>query len=292
MRFVSMRFVSMHVRYSLVGILLAALLAGPVPGNAQTAARNAKDAGEAASSSRHAAFGHVLTRYVDADGQVDYARLKRQADSTLNPYLRWLGTTDPSGWSQTARLAFWINAYNAYTLKLIVDHYPVQTIWAITPGPPTPPKKQSPFQLEVGPVADTVRTLDEIEHEIIRVRFDEPRIHFAVVCAAKSCPRLRREAYTGPRLHAQLNDQARTFLHDDRKNEIPARDGRIALSRILKWYGDDFGASPRAVQRSLAPCFEGPVRERLRRGEYAIEYLPYDWALNDQALAEGAAPGR
>lgn len=90
------------------------------------------------------------------------------------------------------RLALWINACNAFTLKLIVDHYRVENIWAITPGPPEP-KDDSPFELDVGRVAGTVRTLDENEYEIIRERFDEPRIHFALVCAAKSCPRLRTE---------------------------------------------------------------------------------------------------
>ncbi len=229
----------------------------------------------------HRPFTRLLQDFVDEDGNVDYARLKARADSVLAPYLRQLATTDPSSLGRDARLAFWINAYNAYTLKLIVEHYPVQNIWAITPGP-AEPKDDSPFALEVGSVADTVRTLDEIEHEIIRERFDEPRIHVALVCAAASCPRLRREAYTGPRLDAQLDDQARTFFHDDRKNRIPAGDGQIEVNRILKWYGQDVGDSPDALQRFIAPYFEGPVRDRLSRAAYDVEFLPYDWALNDQ----------
>lgn len=231
---------------------------------------------------RHAAFSRLLSRFVNAQGQVDYAGLKQHANTTLTPYLQWLGTTDPSGWTRAARLAFWINAYNAYTLKLIVNHYPVRTIWALTPGPATPQKEQSPFQVPVGPVADTVRTLDEIEHEIIRVRFAEPRIHYAVVCAAKSCPPLRRAAYTGPRLDAQLDDQARSFLHNAAKNRIPARGGKLALSRILKWYGSDFGPTDAALQRALAPYFDGRVQRRLAAGAYDLRFLPYDWALNDQ----------
>lgn len=241
-------------------------------------------------SARHASFSRLLDRYVDAQGRVDYARLKRRADSVLVPYLQQIATTNPSRLSREARLAFWINAYNAYTLKLIVDHYPVQNIWAITPGPPTPTKEKSPFALDVGMVADTIRTLDEIEHEIIRVRFDEPRIHFALVCAAASCPRLRREAYTGSRLDAQLDDQARTFLHDETKNCIPAGDDRIALSRILKWYGSDFGPSTDALQRALAPYFEGRVRDRLARAGYQVDFLPYDWSLNDQDGSDNETP--
>jgi hypothetical protein len=238
----------------------------------------------------HGRFDRLLASFVDAEGDVDYARLRARADSVLAPYLRRLARTDPAGLGRDARLAFWINAYNAYTLKLIVEHYPVQTIWAVTPGPAAP-KDNSPFALEVGRVADTMRTLDEIEHEIIRRRFDEPRIHFALVCAAKSCPRLRREAYTGPRLDAQLADQTRTFLHDDQKNRIPAGPDRIALSRILKWYGGDFGDEA-ALQRFMAPYFEGEVRDRLAAAAYEVTYRPYDWALNDQARARGAAGDR
>jgi hypothetical protein len=238
--------------------------------------------GAASDSDFHEAFHRLLRRYVDTTGAVDYAGLQQNRADALRPYLDQLASANLSGRSRDARLALWINAYNALTLKLIVDHYPVQNIWAITPGPPEP-KDDSPFQLDVGTVADTMRTLDEIEHEIIRERFDEPRIHFALVCAAASCPRLRRDAYTGPRLDAQLEDQARTFLRDSTKNRIPAGDNRIALSRILKWYGGDFGPTPEALQRALAPYIEGTVGERMAQGDYTVDYLPYDWALNDQS---------
>ena len=234
-------------------------------------------------SVRHGSFTQLLERFVDRQGDVDYEALQAQADSVLAPYLQVLATTHLAPLDREARLAFWINAYNAYTLKLIVDHYPVTSIRDIE----GPPNGDTPFQRPVGPVADTVRTLDEIEHEIIRERFEEPRIHFALVCAAKSCPRLRLEAYTGPRLDQQLDDQAHRFLHADRKNRIPADDGRVALSRILKWYGSDFGPTPAAVQQELASYFEGSVRDSLSRGAYEVRFLPYDWTLNDQSLNWG-----
>lgn len=235
---------------------------------------------------RHAPFTRVLQRFVDAQGNVNYKALKAQVDSTLVPYLRALDSARLAPLDRNARLALWINAYNAYTLKLIVDHYPVTSIQEID----GPSEGTTPFERPVGSVADTVRTLDEIEHEIIRKRFDEPRIHFALVCAAKSCPRLRREAYTGPRLDAQLEDQAHHFLHSDRKNRIPAGDETIALSRILKWYGSDFGPTQRAVQRALAPYFEGNVRDSLARGAYDVRFLPYDWTLNDPSMNWGEGP--
>ena len=272
----------------LLGVLLFSLVLGSAPVLAQERGRTARTT-LVRDSARHAQFSRLLSRYVDEQGRVDYAQLKRQADSALAPYLQQLAVTNPARLSRDARLAFWINAYNAYALKLIVDHYPVSTIWATTPGPAKPTKEKSPFEMEIGTVADTTRTLDEIEHRIIRKRFDEPRIHFALVCAAASCPRLRREAYTGPRLDAQLDDQARTFLHDEQKNRIPGGDDRIALSRILKWYGQDFGPSTDDLQQFLARYFEGPVRDRLSRADYTVDFRPYDWSLNDQGeMKEGA----
>ena len=237
----------------------------------------------------HSRFTQVLSRFVDDEGAVDYAGLKATDGELLASYLRRLAATDPTSLDRDARLAFWLNAYNALTLTLIVEHHPVENIWAVTPGPAAP-KDNSPFELDVGTVGDTVRTLDEIEHEIIRPRFEEPRIHFALVCAATSCPPLRREAYTGPRLDAQLEEQTRIFLHDTAKNRIPAGEGRIALSRILKWYGQDFGASTEDLQRFMAPYFDGAVQEKLRRAAYDVTFLPYDWSLNDQERPSPSEP--
>ena len=232
----------------------------------------------------HARFDRVLTEYVDAAGFVDYARLQAHADSLLRPYLQQLAETDPAALDREARLAFWINAYNAYTIKLILDHYPVESINDIKPGAgPAVPKVNSPFKLDVGEVAGEVRTLDEIEHGIIRERFDEPRIHFALVCAAVSCPRLRKEAYTGDRLNDQLDDQARTFLHDTDKNVVPAGEERVALSRIFKWFDEDFGGSSGSIQRFIAPYFDGNVRTNLEQAGYDVSYREYDWSLNDQS---------
>lgn len=269
-----------------VGALVGLFFVGSAPSAAQDPGARATTTVER-DTLDHSRFDRLLSAFVDAEGDVDYARLRARADSVLVPYLRQLATTDPTGLARDARLAFWINAYNAYTLKLIVDHYPVPNIWAVTPGP-AEPKDDSPFAVEVGRVADTMRTLDAIEHDIIRQRFDEPRIHFALVCAAKSCPRLRREAYLGPALDAQLEAQTRTFLHNEQKNRIPAEPDRIAISRILKWYGGDFGDSTDALQRFLAPYFEGSVRDRLAAADYSVTFRPYDWALNDQR--PGSAP--
>jgi hypothetical protein len=231
----------------------------------------------------HSAFTAVLARYVNAQGLVDYAGLKR--DAALDAYLAQLAAADPSRLSRDAQLAFWINAYNAGTMKLIVDRYPVSSILRITPnrmGVAIPGTSQMPFKIRFLRVAGALRTLDEIEHEIIRPRFREPRVHAALVCAAVSCPPLRREAYTPERLDAQLDAQMRTWLQDRTKNRIPETGERIAVSKIFDWFKDDFGGSDAAVQRYIARYFEGDVKQRLETAGYRITHLRYSWDLNDQ----------
>ncbi len=230
----------------------------------------------------HGAFDRLLQTHVDEQGRVDYAGLQADAETALHPYLRQLARTNPSGLSPQAQLAFWLNAYNAYTLKLVGDHYPVESIKDIKPLPlPGVPFVNSPFTIRFAEVGGRTYTLDHIEHNIIRRDFDEPRIHFALVCAARSCPPLRREAYTGARLDEQLDAQARAFLHDPGKN-IVAEDGPLRLSRIFNWFANDFGENEAQRKAFLAPYFDGAVRARLERGEGEIEYVGYDWSLNDR----------
>jgi len=125
-------------------------------------------------------------------------------------------------------------------------------------------------------------SLDHVEHEIIRKQFREPRIHFALVCAARGCPPLRPEAYTGARLDAQLEDQARAFLArspDKNRVDVPSR--TVYLSPILDWYRDDFGGTRQAVGRYVARFFpEGPAKELLQSGDFELKYTDYDWSLN------------
>lgn len=231
----------------------------------------------------HSAFTNVLSTYVDAKHRVDYAQLRTDRATTLDPYLEQLATAHLDSLSRNERLAFWMNAYNALTIALILEHDPVGTIWSITPGDTPETTTESPFALPVGTVADTMRTLDEIEHGIIRERFDEPRIHFALVCAAASCPPLRREAYTGPALDAQLEDQTRAFLHTPALNQLPATEDTIRVSRLFDWYQADFGPDAEAVQQYIAPYTDDrAVRQALQEGRYTVAYMPYDWTLNAQ----------
>lgn len=227
----------------------------------------------------HSAFSALLAEVVDERGFVDYGVLAADP-APLDRYLGRLAATDPSALSDADRLAFWLNVYNAYTLKLIVDNYPIDSIHDVVSGAFIP-LVNTPFKVEFVTVGGETMTLDGVEHGTIREEFDEPRIHFALVCAARSCPPLRAEAYVGDRLDAQLDDQARRFLTNPAKNRIPADDETIRLSKIFDWFGGDFGDDDAARQAFLAPYFDGDVRDRLARGAFDVEFLSYDWSLND-----------
>jgi len=227
----------------------------------------------------HSAFTEILREVVDERGYVDYAALAADP-APLDAYLRRLAATDPANLSDDDRLAFWLNTYNAYTLKLIVDNYPVGSIRDVVGGAFVP-LVNTPFKVEFVTVGGEVMTLDGVEHGTIREEFDEPRIHFALVCAALSCPPLRAEAYVGDRLDAQLDEQARRFLTNEAKNRIPADEDTIELSKIFSWFKGDFDGNDTALQAFLAPYFDGDVRAKLEQGAYDVDFLSYDWSLND-----------
>jgi hypothetical protein len=234
----------------------------------------------------HSAFDRLLKAYVDARGMVDYDAFARSPD--FRRYLDQLAHVELAPLPQNERLALWINAYNAYTIELINQHEERRSIRNInrTLGFI---RGKGPWSERMATVAGHTYTLDEIEHEIIRVRFDEPRIHFALVCAAIGCPPLRREAYTGERLDAQLDEQARIFLlQSPAKNRIDVAARRVHLSPIFRWYGRDFGRNDAEIGAFLARYFAAPERELLRSGNFRTEYTSYDWSLNGQATAEHA----
>ena len=227
----------------------------------------------------HAALDALLRAHV-ADGRVDYDAFQKQP--AFAAYLEALARADPAALSEPERLAFWINAYNAYTIQLINVHGERQWIRNIgkTLGIPL----QSPWKEEMVRAGGKTCSLDHVEHEIIRKQFREPRIHFALVCAARGCPPLRPEAYTGAKLDSQLDDQARAFLvrsPDKNRVDVPSR--TVYLSPILDWYRADFGGTKPAVGKYLARFFpEGPARDLLQSGDFELKYTDYDWSLNQR----------
>jgi len=234
----------------------------------------------------HSAFDRLLRAHVDARGMVDYDAFANAPE--FRRYLDALSRVDLAPLPENERLALWINAYNAYTIELINRHQERRSIRNInrTLGLI---RGKGPWSEPMAAVAGHTYTLDQIEHEIIRVRFDEPRIHFALVCAAIGCPPLRREAFTGSRLDAQLEEQARIFLlQSPEKNRVNVQARRVHLSPIFRWYGEDFGRNDAEIGQFLARYFTGPEQAMLRSGNFRTDYTHYDWSLNSQANASRA----
>jgi hypothetical protein len=215
---------------------------------------------------------------------VDYAGLAQ--DERLDAYLGQIAATDPVILpSDDARLALWINAYNAYTLKLVTSVEGISSIREIkAPGKRGDPDTNKPWDQPFAIVGGTTYTLNQIENEIIRPRFNDPRIHYALVCAAFSCPSLRREAYVAERLDAQLDKQGRWFLKH--RNQFDAKRRTAGLSQILNWYGVDFGDDQASQLRTLAEHVTSPAVANSLRNEphhWTVTYLDYDWSLNNRA---------
>ena len=222
----------------------------------------------------HAAFDGLLQEYVDEDGMVDYKGLAAER-TKLKTYLRLLEENEPKGsWTRDQRLAYWINAYNAFTLELVLTHYPVASIKDIGAAIKIP-FVNTPWDIKFINIGEVQKDLNNIEHGIIRKEFDEPRIHFALVCAAVSCPKLQNRAYFPETLDAQLTKAAKDFLATPSKNEIKSA-SEAELSKLFSWYRGDF-TKKSSLEEFISQYSEIP----LGRGAN-IEFKDYDWALNEQ----------
>ncbi len=241
-------------------------------------------------ASDHAAFDTLLRANVE-NGMVDYDAFARSSE--FSSYLEWLADARFDGLNEPERLALWVNAYNAYTIELINAHQERGSIRNINKTLGFL-KLKGPWRERLARVGGAAYTLDEIEHEIIRKRFEEPRIHFALVCAAMGCPPLRSEAYVGGRLDAQLEEQARRFiLESPRKNRVDVERKTVHVSMIFRYYRADFGGRDAAIGLYLAGFYaEGPERELLLSGRLRLHQTPYDWTLNSREQALGLASRR
>lgn len=238
----------------------------------------------------HAGYDALLKRFV-ADGRVDYNGFKTDM-AALDHYLdgsAGISEATFNTWTDSEQLAFLINRYNAATLKLIIDHYPLKSIKDIGNffnGPWDQPV--------VGLFGKTI-TLDNLEHDIIRKHYGEPRIHLALVCAAKGCPPLRSEAYVADKLDAQLDDQSRRFLASPAGLRIDRGRKAVYFSSIFKWYGEDFidrfspatgfsglDKTERAVANFCSGYLSAANGDYLKSGGYSAKYLDYDWSLNEK----------
>ena len=210
----------------------------------------------------HQIWDQLLRTHVSPAGMVAYAGFQKD-QARLNAYLEALSQHPPqASWSQADRLAYWINAYNAFTVRLILDHYPLKSIRDL----------EKPWDQTFIKLGGQSYSLNDIEHGILRQRFEEPRIHFAVNCASVSCPPLLNRAYTPSQLDTQLSQQARRFVNDPAYNRLDQQ----KLSAIFDWYGEDFTQSG-----SLIAYLNRYAQKPLPAGA-KLEFLPYNWNLNGQ----------
>ncbi len=218
----------------------------------------------------HEKWDSLLQRHVSEEGWVDYPGFLSDSIA-VNSYLELLSNNhpDPATWTDKERLAYWINAYNAFTVKLIMDHYPVESIKDIKSGIPF---VNTVWDIKFIEIEGQTYDLNNIEHGILRPKFDEPRIHFAVNCASVSCPKLQNKAYTARQLDLQLDEAAREFINDPTRNII--NENQLQLSKIFKWYGGDFDQGVRKIIEKYAGT------EFKQNAD--IDYLEYNWRLNER----------
>ena len=225
----------------------------------------------AAVTDGQAIWAELLKKYVKPGG-VDYAGFKSEEEN-LDQYLKVLELTDLKTLSREEQFAYYINAYNAWTIKLILSAYPgiksikdLGTFW------------KSPWKKKFVRMNGELLSLDDIEHHILRPRFKDPRVHFAINCSAVSCPPLRSEPYMGSSLDQQLNQATRSFINDP--NSYRLEGDAFYVSRIFKWFAEDFNNDVLGFYMKYA---REDLKKKLaeKKDVIQIKYLNYDWSLND-----------
>ena len=220
----------------------------------------------------HGSWTQLLQKHVRSSGLVDYKGFVADQDK-LRAYTEILSNNPPAAsWSDEDQIAYWINAYNAFTVKLIVDNYPVKSIKDLNPSLSIPTVR-SIWTKEWFQIGGEDFSLDRIEHKILRKDFEEPRIHFAVNCASISCPNLRAEAYEGEILDTQLTEQTRLFLADNSRNKISEHS--VVVSKIFSWFGGDFKKGQSLID------FLNKYTSTTIDKDAKVRFMSYDWNLNE-----------
>ena len=228
-------------------------------------------------------WNHLLQNYV-ADGLVDYRGLRR--DHHFKLYVSQLASAQPDALDRNGQLAFYCNAYNAFVMDGVIKHKIDDSVIDF--------KNETDvgfFDLPEHILAGETTDLNTLEHKLIRPTFQEPRIHMALVCAAKSCPRIRAEAYTGDRIDQQLEDQATLFANNLEYVRFEEAENTLYLSPILNWYGEDFGGQPGYLSFLTERCQDGSLRQMIQKasqGDGSVAFNKYDWSLNSQTKSSGA----
>jgi hypothetical protein len=236
--------------------------------------RQIKEADSTSKPISHALFDSLLRKYVNTEGMVDYKGFIKDSVA-FNSYLDLLSKNHPNekNWSRDERLAYWLNAYNAFTIKLICNYYPVKSIKDVKKGIPL---VSDTWTIEFIKIENRTYNLNNIEHNIVRPTFNDPRVHFALNCASLSCPKLLGESYKADILQTQLDAQAKEFLRDTQRNKI-INANKAELSKLFTWFAGDFKKVAPSVVAFINKYSDTKLVENAQ-----IDYLEYDWGLNEQ----------
>lgn len=227
-----------------------------------------------------------LDRYVRTDrtgiNRVAYGKVSKADKAGLAAYVKTLEKQKVTSANRTAQLAYWVNLYNAKTLSVVLDHYPVKSIRDIKFGA----FSAGPWSKKLLTVEGRALSLNDIEHRIVRPLFRDQRVHYVLNCAALGCPNLGKKAFSGANIVAEMDKAARTYVNHPRAVSVSAK-GKVTASKIYGWFVEDFGGNARGVlaelRRYARPELAGKLSKARRIGGYA-----YDWALNDQRTAAGS----
>jgi hypothetical protein len=211
-------------------------------------------------------FNDLLQKHVTKDGIVDYKSFKND-EAKLDSYISYLEKTSPaSTWSENKQKAFWINAYNAYTIKLILENYPLKSIMDIKQ------KGKTAWKIPFAKVGGKTYTLDHIEHEILRKNLFDPKIHVGVNCASGSCPKLGNKAFTEENIEAELTKLMKDFINDSSRNKLSKK--KVQISEIFNWFKGDFTKNGSVIDY-LNKYSEIEIKSNAK-----VSHLKYDWSLN------------
>lgn len=213
-------------------------------------------------------YDALLKKYVNEAGNVNYKGLKTE-EGKLDAYLTYLANTNPSkSWSAAKVKAFWSNAYNAYTLKLILENYPLKSIMKVRK------KGKDAWNIPFAKVGGKTYTLNYIEHEILRKNYKDPKIHVAVNCASGSCPQLANFAFTEANYEAETEKLMKKFINDPKRNELTEK--KVKISKLFSWYKGDFTRDSKLIE------FINKYSDIKINKKVKVRFLEYDWSLNEQ----------
>jgi len=280
----------MRVNRLLTALLVAVVFVGGRALPAQETQVSSVAAATSIFDHQHAAWDQLLGEFVHEGGLVDYRGLaKRRAD--FNRYITSLEAVTPlefAKWEAAQREAFWINAYNAYAVQLILDHYPVESIkdiggWfsSVFSKEFIPLQKLASVDKRSKAGGSDPLTLGQIEHDILARISKKPLFHFAIVCASWSCPELLNKAYTSHKLRDQLDQQTRLFLADASKNNQRISGGKLKVSKIFDWAEDELDTYPGEIRGLIKAFGPASVVGDPAFNKFKLKYRDYDWSLND-----------